>query len=141
MVAAVAVAVSLVIRLALDPYLGDESPLLAFVVAIAAAGLFGGLGAGLFATGLSALLGDFFFVVTPVCFTMSGSVGKAIETRFCTSTWAMSRLVPNSNVTVRLYAPSFVHCDDMYMIPSTPFTCCSIGAATESATSRALAPG
>ena len=62
-VAAVAVAVSLVIRLALDPYLGDESPLLAFVVAIAAAGLFGGLGAGLFATGLSALLGDFFFEI------------------------------------------------------------------------------
>ena len=61
-VAAGAVAVSLVIRLALDPFLGDESPLLAFVVAVAAAGLFGGLGAGLFATGLSAVLGDFFFV-------------------------------------------------------------------------------
>src|SRR5262245_30244066 len=29
----------------------------------------------------------------------------------------------------------------MYMIPSTPLTCCSIGAATESATSLALAPG
>lgn len=61
-VAAVAVVVTLVIRLALDPFLGDESPLLAFVVAIAIAGLFGGLGAGLFATGLSAVLGDFFFV-------------------------------------------------------------------------------
>jgi hypothetical protein len=29
----------------------------------------------------------------------------------------------------------------MYIIPSTPFTCCSIGAATVSATVSALAPG
>src|SRR5437764_15402468 len=29
----------------------------------------------------------------------------------------------------------------MYIIPSTPFTCCSIGAATVSATTWALAPG
>src|SRR5207248_4346269 len=31
--------------------------------------------------------------------------------------------------------------DDMYNMPSTPFTCCSIGAATVSATTWALAPG
>src|ERR1700722_2842656 len=29
----------------------------------------------------------------------------------------------------------------MYIMPSTPLTCCSIGAATVSATTRALAPG
>src|SRR5579859_4317640 len=29
----------------------------------------------------------------------------------------------------------------MYIMPSTPFTCCSIGAATVSATTSALAPG
>ena len=59
------------------------------------------------------MLGDFFLVVTPVCLTTSGSVGMAIATRFCTSTWAMSRSVPSLKVTVRLYAPSLVHCDDM----------------------------
>ena len=44
-------------------------------------------------------------------------------------------------VTVRLYEPSLVHCDDMYSMSSTPLTCCSIGAATVSATTWALAPG
>ena len=37
--------------------------------------------------------------------------------------------------------PSLVHCEDMYIMPSTPLTCCSIGAATVSATTWALAPG
>ena len=59
------------------------------------------------------MLGDFFLVVTPVAFTTSGSVGKASETRFCTNTWAMSKLHSSLKVTVRLYPPSFVHCDDM----------------------------
>ena len=47
-------------------------------------------------------LGDFFLVVTPFFLTSSGSVGMAIDTRFCTRTWAMSRFVPSLNVTVRL---------------------------------------
>src|SRR5262249_1690811 len=87
------------------------------------------------------MLGDFFFVETPIALTVSGSEGRARLTRFCTSTCAMSRFVPSSNVTVRLYPPSFVHWDDMYSIFSTPFTCCSIGAATVSRTTEALAPG
>src|SRR5207302_9296514 len=61
--------------------------------------------------------------------------------RFCTSTWAILTLVPNSKVTSRLYEPSLLLCDDMYIMPSTPLTCCSIGAATVSATTLALAPG
>ena len=52
----------------------------------------------------------------------------------------MSKSVPKANVTVSVYAPSLVHCDDMYSIFSTPLTCCSIGAATVSATTWALAP-
>src|SRR5204862_801406 len=44
-------------------------------------------------------------------------------------------------VTSRVYEPSFLLCDDMYSMPSTPTTCCSIGAATVSATTWALAPG
>ena len=43
-------------------------------------------------------------------------------------------------MTVRLYEPSLPHCDDMpQLMPSTPLTCCSIGAATVSATTTALA--
>src|SRR5207302_7181288 len=61
--------------------------------------------------------------------------------RFCTSTWAILTLVPNSKVTSRLYEPSLLLCDDMYSMFSTPTICCSIGAATVSATTLALAPG
>jgi hypothetical protein len=32
------------------------------------------------------MLGDFFFVLTQVVFTTSGSLGNASETRFCTNT-------------------------------------------------------
>ena len=38
----------------------------------------------------------------------------------------MSRLVPTSNVTSRVYPPSLLLCDDMYSMFSTPMTCCSI---------------
>src|SRR5215217_4891994 len=85
--------------------------------------------------------GDFFRVVTPVCLSTSGSSGTARLTRFWTRTWAMFRSTPCLNVTVRLYEPSLVHCDDMYIMSSTPLTCCSIGVATDSATTWALAPG
>ncbi len=49
--------------------------------------------------------------------------------------------VPIANVTSRVYEPSLLLCDDMYSMPSTPTTCCSIGAATVSATTCATAPG
>ena len=87
------------------------------------------------------MLGDFFFVVTPMRLTSSGSFASATDTRFCTSTWAMSMFVPNSNVTSRFIWPSFVHLDDMYSIRSTPLTSASIGVATVSATVTAFAPG
>ena len=54
------------------------------------------------------MLGDFFLVVTPCRFTSSGSLASAIDTRFCTSTWAMSMSVPRSKVTSSVIAPSFV---------------------------------
>jgi len=59
------------------------------------------------------MLGDFFFVDTPFCFTASGSLGMASETRFCTSTWAMSRSVPTAKVTVSFIWPSLVDFDSM----------------------------
>src|SRR6266446_2986975 len=86
------------------------------------------------------MLGDCFLTVTPVALTTSGSVGMAWATRFCTSTWAVSRLTPSRKVMVSWYEPSLLHCDDMYIMFSTPLTCCSIGAATASATTWALAP-
>src|SRR3954465_12621465 len=87
------------------------------------------------------MLGDFFLVVTPWSCTWEGSRGRACVTRFSTSTWAMFRSVPISKVTVRLYWPSLVDWEDMYIMPSTPLTCCSIGAAPALATPGALAPG
>ncbi len=59
------------------------------------------------------MLGDFFFVVTPMRLTSSGSLASATATRFCTSTWAVSRLVPSSKVTLSVIWPSFVHFEDM----------------------------
>ena len=50
----------------------------------------------------SKMLADFFFTLTPVCFTSLGKLGRAKLTRFWTKTCAMSRLVPTSNVTVKL---------------------------------------
>src|SRR5262245_8947021 len=90
---------------------------------------------------ISNTLGDFFLTVMPRRLTRSGRIGWARLTRFCTSTWAMFRSVPTLKVIVSAYEPSFAHCDDMYIIPSTPLTCCSMGAATAWATSCALAPG
>ena len=89
----------------------------------------------------SKMSGDCFLAVTPMFFTASGSMGWAMATRFCTSTWAILMSVPRAKVTSREYEPSLLLCDDMYIIPSTPTTCCSIGAATVSASTRASAPG
>ena len=45
------------------------------------------------------------------------------------------------NITVRVYDPSLPQTEERYSIPSTPLTCCSIGAATVSAMVREWAPG
>src|SRR5438270_455962 len=84
---------------------------------------------------------DCFLTVTPCRRTSSGSCGSATASRFCTNTWAWSRLVPMLNVMVSEYPPSAEQVEDMYIMFSTPLTCCSIGAATVSATTWALAPG
>src|SRR5581483_1746519 len=74
-------------------------------------------------------------------FTRSGRIGWARFTRVCTRIWAIFKSVPGRNVTVSVYVPSFVHWLDMYIMFSTPLTCCLIGAATVSATTWAFAPG
>jgi hypothetical protein len=53
----------------------------------------------------------------------------------------MFTLVPIWKVTSSVYVPSLLLCDDMYSMPSTPTTCCSMGAAKVSATVCGLAPG
>src|SRR5262249_19314774 len=86
-------------------------------------------------------LGDFFLTAIPRRLTRSGRIGSASDSRVCTSTCEMFRSVPGLNVTVSLYEPSLAHCEDMYSMFSTPLTCCSMGAATVSATTCAFAPG
>ena len=85
--------------------------------------------------------GVFLRIVIPWFCTSVGNCGMASATRFCTLTTAAFRSVPISKVTVKEYVPSLPDCDDMYSMPSTPLTCCSMGAATVSATTWALAPG
>ncbi len=55
--------------------------------------------------------GDCLVTVTPIERTSSGRRGNAVETRFCTSTCAVSRLVPSLNVTASDMLPSLVDCD------------------------------
>src|SRR5215831_14225826 len=85
--------------------------------------------------------GEDLFTVTPMLRTSAGRRGWAIWTRFCTCTWAMSRLVPSSKLTEMEKRPSAVAFEDMYSMFSTPLICCSIGVTTVEATTSALAPG
>ena len=59
------------------------------------------------------MLGDFFLTATPRRLTRSGKIGSASDSRFCTKTWAMLRSTPSLKVTVSVYVPSLVHCEDM----------------------------
>ena len=79
-------------------------------------------------------------ISTPVCFTSLGSWASAVETRFCTSTAAASRLRSTSKVMVMVEVPSLPETDWMYRIPSTPLICCSSGTVTAVSTTSALAP-
>ena len=79
--------------------------------------------------------------MTPILRTSAGSRGCAMATRFCTCTWAMSRLVPSSKLTWIENRPSAVEFEYMYSMFSTPLICCSIGVTTVEATTSALAPG
>ncbi len=87
------------------------------------------------------VLGDIFLTLIPSFCTSGGMTGSASDTRFCTNTWAISESVPSLNVMVNVYVPSLVQRDDIYIMPSTPLTCSSIGAATVSRTVAAFAPG
>ncbi len=61
-VAIAATAVAFTARFLLEPVLGDVAPLLVFTLSVVVAAWYGGLGPGLLATALSALLGIYFFI-------------------------------------------------------------------------------
>ena len=78
--------------------------------------------------------------VTPVVRTSAGSRPRVWFTRFWTSTAARSASRPMSKKTLIELTPLFVLEDCMYVMPSTPFTACSIGVVTALSTAWALAP-
>src|SRR5262245_42819935 len=61
-IAVLSIAIAAALRLALDPILGEVSPLIFFFLPVVLAAWYGGLGPGLLATALSLLLGDYLFV-------------------------------------------------------------------------------
>src|SRR5215471_8414603 len=82
-IAVLTVAVATVIRLVLDPILGEELPFFFFVFPLVISSALGGLGPGLAATGLSLIVGDILFIQprgslfaldTPAALTQSLSV-------------------------------------------------------------------
>ena len=72
------VACVVAIRAALDPIVGNEVPLLPFILAVLSASLIGGLRAGLYATALSTVLGQWLFV-QPHGATAMDDLGEALR--------------------------------------------------------------
>lgn len=66
------------LKIVLDRFIEQESPFLLFFSAVMFSAWFGGLGAGLLATTLSALLSDYFFLA-PSLSTNSGGSGQALR--------------------------------------------------------------
>ncbi len=60
--AVISVLLALLLRFALDPWLGDQSPYITFVVAVAVTGLYAGVRSACLATGLGAVVAYFCFV-------------------------------------------------------------------------------
>ncbi len=82
-IAVLAVAVTLGLRLALHPFVGQGAPFLAFTLAVLAASGFGGWGPGLLALVLSALAGDYFFLAPEGRFGLSGPSQWVLIGLFC----------------------------------------------------------
>ena len=71
-VAVAAVGLAAAVKWLVDPALEAESPFLLFVVAIVVGAWFGGLGPGLFATGLALVVCDYLFLGPPYSFGIDG---------------------------------------------------------------------
>lgn len=70
-IAVLASLLALTLRFLLLPILGYEAPLLVFIIAVMLSAWYGGLGPGLLATGLSALMGTYFFVLPALSFQVT----------------------------------------------------------------------
>src|SRR4030095_11809249 len=77
-IAIAATAVALTARYALESALGDVAPLLVVRLSLLGVAWYGGLGPGLLATALGALLGDFYFIEPLYSFRIY-SVAERIE--------------------------------------------------------------
>lgn len=77
-VAAVAVGLASLIKLLLDPLIGEETPFLLFFGAVMFVAYLGGLGPGLLATGLAALVAWYFFLSPVYSFRMD-SFGTGVR--------------------------------------------------------------
>jgi PAS domain S-box-containing protein len=77
-IAVAAVGLALVIKLLLDPLIGEETPFLLFFAAVMAVAYFGGLGPGLVATGLAALVAWYFFLFPLYSFRLE-SFGQGLR--------------------------------------------------------------
>ena len=86
------------------------------------------------------ILGFLFRTVIPNRLTISGKVGSAILTRFCTSSVAILMSVPISKVTVMLLAPVQLLLLDINAIPGVPLTCVSMAVVVVCSTVWASAP-
>src|SRR5580698_7456508 len=72
----VAVLLATFLRLALDPLLASKGPFAFFLLAVLVAARYGGLGPGLIATILGALIGDYFFVEPRFTLPIESSFGN-----------------------------------------------------------------
>ncbi|MCG3117393.1 MAG: ATP-binding protein [Candidatus Manganitrophus sp. SA1] len=72
------VAFILLLKLLIDPFIREESPFLLFLIAVMVSAWYGGLGPGLLATVLSALISDYVFLV-PYYGFLSYTVGQTVE--------------------------------------------------------------
>src|SRR6266700_3098445 len=86
------------------------------------------------------MLGFLLRTVSPKRFTSSGNCGVAILTLFCTSSAAISTLVPTSNVAFMVVLPSLVLLVCRNAIPGEPFIWVSMGVVTVCSTVCASAP-
>ena len=82
-----------------------------------------------------------FATVMPWSRTSCGRRGSARLMRFCTSTAAMSMLVPFSKERLMLTEPVELLVELKNSRPFRPVSCCSITVVTELSMTSALAPG
>ena len=87
------------------------------------------------------LIGKGIVYVLGAHFVGTGKVAVAPCTRLLTLIIAWSGSVPTLKETVSFISPLEEEVEFIYSISSTPFTCCSSGAATVLAITSGLAPG